>query len=464
MFSINSVQLESLLGSWRRSGPAYADLAGQIRQLIHDAMISQETRLPAERLLAARLGVSRNTVTGAYGLLREDGYLVGRRGAGSFAQLPPQPGGLAAPARPQRGGLIDLTAMLIPDPEPLLGTVLAELADDWPRRSAGHDPLGIPELRQAMADRYAARGLPTAADSIMVTGGRYQAWDLLLRVLARPGRPVVIDCPAGPRSLSAIRTARGRPEAVGLGPAGWQTQALTAAIGSAGTCAAYLMPDFHHPTGQLMPEDTRAAIVKAAESAGVAVVVDDSLTDVIIDDVEMPRPMAAHARRGGVISIGSLAEPAWAGLGVGWLRAAPPLISRLAALRADDEPACSLIEQLVACRLLGRYDQLLAARCAVLRQRRTALAAALASDLPGWRFTVPAGGLSFWVELDAPVGRELAAAAAAHGVMVSSGPRYGTAPGTLEKYLCLPFVQDPATLREGIRRLAAAWASLSARR
>src|ERR1700722_7854922 len=119
MFSINSVQLERLLGSWRRSGPAYADLAGQIRQLIHDAMISQETRLPAERLLAAHLGVSRNTVTGAYGLLREDGYLVGRRGAGSFAQLPPQPGGPAAPARPQRGGLIDLTAMLIPDPDPL---------------------------------------------------------------------------------------------------------------------------------------------------------------------------------------------------------------------------------------------------------------------------------------------------------------------------------------------------------
>lgn len=459
MYSINTIQLESLLGLWRRRGPAYADLAGRIRQLILDAMISEEARLPAERALAARLGISRNTVTGAYALLRDEGYLLSRRGAGSFVAVPARPPGQPARAAHDRdAGLVDLTALVVPDPEPLLGTVLGELAQDWPRRPARHDPSGVGELRRAIADRYTARGLPTGADSILVTNGRREAWDLTLRVLAQPGRRVIVDCPASPGAVEAIRAARARPLPVGLGWDGWQAGTLRAALDEAGACAAYLMPDFHRPTGLLMPDDLRSEIVQAAEAAGVPVVVDDSLADVVLDDVPVPRPMAWHAQRGGVISIGSLAEPTWAGLGIGWLRAAPRLISRIAGPRAG--PACSLIEQLVACRLLARYGELLAARRAVLALRRAALIEALAAELPAWRFSVPAGGVSLWVRADCQAG-ELAAAAAARGVLVSAGPRYAAAPGTLENYLCLPYVQDAATLREGIRRLAAARAGLA---
>nr|HPM51215.1 winged helix-turn-helix domain-containing protein [Rhodoglobus sp.] len=66
MGSLSARVLASLLDGWRDAGVAYAALADRIRLLILDGRIAPSTRLPAERELAAQLGVSRTTVTAAY--------------------------------------------------------------------------------------------------------------------------------------------------------------------------------------------------------------------------------------------------------------------------------------------------------------------------------------------------------------------------------------------------------------
>src|SRR3546814_15798733 len=67
--------------------------------------------LPGERELAQALGVSRTTLTAAYGQLRENGYLLSRRGSGSVTHLP---GGRDAAVEADDGkegdSLIDWTA------------------------------------------------------------------------------------------------------------------------------------------------------------------------------------------------------------------------------------------------------------------------------------------------------------------------------------------------------------------
>jgi len=87
---ISARSLGLLLEAWRddAAGPAYAALADRIRLLILDGRIPLGTRIPAERDLAAQLGVSRTTVTTAYGELRRAGYLRSIRGSGSVARLP----------------------------------------------------------------------------------------------------------------------------------------------------------------------------------------------------------------------------------------------------------------------------------------------------------------------------------------------------------------------------------------
>src|SRR3954449_10899965 len=100
---VSGPHLARLLGEWRSSGPAYASLARALRLLVLEGRLPLRTRLPGERELAEALGVSRTTATAAYAALREQGFLVSRRGSGSWTGLPgdprlappPSPGGVA---------------------------------------------------------------------------------------------------------------------------------------------------------------------------------------------------------------------------------------------------------------------------------------------------------------------------------------------------------------------------------
>ena len=74
-----------LLGPWRRGGTSRGRLAASLRSLVLDGRLAVETRLPAERALAAALGVSHATVTGAYDQLRRYGvaHRLGDPGRGA---------------------------------------------------------------------------------------------------------------------------------------------------------------------------------------------------------------------------------------------------------------------------------------------------------------------------------------------------------------------------------------------
>lgn len=51
----------------------------------------------------------------------------------------------------------------------------------------GYDQLGLPALREAIAARYTARGLPTRADEVMVVNGAVSGFALILRMMTGPG-------------------------------------------------------------------------------------------------------------------------------------------------------------------------------------------------------------------------------------------------------------------------------------
>ena len=151
----------------------------------------------------------------------------------------------------------------------------------------------------------------------------------------------------------------------------------------------------------------------------------------------------------------------WAGLRIGWIRANPALVQRLAAARAALDIASPVFEQLVAVELLarGRDDHGAPAR----RPRASAATRSprrWASTCPEWRFRLPAGGLSLWVELDAPRSTALAAVADRHGVRLAAGPRFGV-DGAFERFMRLPFSLPAPVLEEAAARLAVAWRAVS---
>lgn len=451
MDALNAARLTELLGEWRHGGTAGDRLAATIRALILDGRIPLHTRIPAERALATTLGLSRATVTHAYGQLRREGYLTSRQGAGSWVTIPG--GQRAAPEAALGAGGLDLRIAALPAPA-LIGDLAGAAAAQLPRWLDGHgyDPRGLAPLREAIAARFSDRGLPTTPDQVVVTNGALQALELTIRALLAPGRDVLVEIPSYPAALDALRAARARLRTVPVTAAsGWDLEVLEAVAGQHRPQLAYLIPDFQNPTGQVMHGSARRRALTALQAAGSHVVIDETFAELGLDGVSEP-PMAALATTG-TITIGSLSKSVWGGLRIGWARADATVIEALAAVRARVDLASPVLEQLLAVEVHRHLDQILADRRRLIRTRRAALTTALDRHLPRWRYQQPAGGLCLWVELPDRISTSLAVHALEHGVALTPGPRFG-AGGLLERYLRIPYSLAPDQLERLVAVLA----------
>jgi DNA-binding transcriptional MocR family regulator len=456
--------LARLLGSWRSRRPGYVSLAGALRLLVLDGRLPLRTRLPGERELATALGVSRTTTAAAYAALRDEGFLASRRGAGSWTSLPADRRGAPAPEpAPAGDAAIDLSCAATAAPDGAIHAALAAATAELPRHlpAPGYEVAGLPPLRAAIAAWLTSRGAPTSPEQILVTAGAQHAHTLVLRLLAGPGDRVLVEHPTYPHAIDAIRAVGARPVPVALGPEGWDLDMLAATLRQAAPRLAYTIPDNHNPTGLTLPEGEREQLVALARTTRTPLVVDETVALLELDGSAPPPPLASHDPDGEtVIALGSMSKAFWAGLRVGWIRASPTLVQRLALARATVDIASPVLEQLIAAELLAAPEPLLERRRAGLREHRDALAGALGATLPEWRFALPRGGLSLWVELDAPRSSALAAVAAQHGVRLAAGPRFGI-DGAFERFVRVPYTLPAPELEEAVERLAVAWRAVA---
>jgi DNA-binding transcriptional MocR family regulator len=457
-------ELTGLLGAWPASGvPAYAALAARVRLLVLDGRLPVGVRLPPERELAAGLGISRTTVSAAYDVLRESGHAASRQGSGTWTSLPSSGADVPTWApEPAPEGVLDL-AHAAPAAPPHLHAAYAAALEELPRHlpGTGYDYRGLRQLRAAVADRFTERGLPTTAEQVLITSGALQAVRLALSLAVRPGSRVVVEQPGYPNGLDAVHDLGGRAVAVPVDPRRrtWDLDSLESALRRAAPSAAYLVPDFHNPTGALMDDATRARVATGLARAGTLVVVDETLAELALTDDAPPAPFAWHAPAGApIVTVGSASKVFWGGLRIGWARSDAATVARLAALRSRYDLAGPLLEQLAVLELLGRLDEVRAHRRAELRGARDTLVRLLGDQLPTWRFSVPSGGQVLWCELPSGSSTSLTSAAGDLAVRTTPGSRFA-ADGTLESWLRLPYTRTPDELAAAVPLLARAWAA-----
>ncbi|MCP2166057.1 DNA-binding transcriptional regulator, MocR family, contains an aminotransferase domain [Goodfellowiella coeruleoviolacea] len=456
-------RLSQSLGHWRRRGARQgsADLAAGIRMLVLDGRLPPGTRLPAERELTEALGVSRTMVTAALEQLRADGLVASRRGAGSWVALPRGTGSRGGDTPMVGHGMIDL-ARAAPFAMP---GVAAAIEAATPRVAGelaehGYYEYGIPELRQRIADRYVARGLPTTADQILVTNGAQHAFALALQLLVSPGDRVLVESPTYCNILDSIRAAHAIPVPVALTEDGWDLDGVEAALRQAAPRLAYFIVDFHNPTGLRLDAEGRQRLTAALTRTRTLAMVDETYVEIDLegDPLDGPPPVASFAEDV-VITIGSASKAYWGGLRLGWLRAPREMVNRLVSVRPAIDLGSPVFEQVVLAQLLADSDRLLPPRRRELARLRDVLAEELRATLPEWSFRLPSGGLNLWCHLPAPVSTRIAVSAQNHGLRLAPGSRF-SAHGGLERWLRLPFVLAEDVLRDAVRRLGLASASV----
>ncbi|MGW4462742.1 aminotransferase-like domain-containing protein [Micromonospora sp. NPDC004704] len=305
---------------------------------------------------------------------------------------------------------------------------------------------------------------------IFVTAGASHALDLVAGLLCRRGDTVLVDAPTyhlafrvlADHGVTLVPTPSDRD---GIDPAA--TRDLVAHLRRDGRRVPllYLVPTFGNPTGWSLGSTRRAELVAVAEQTGLVLVEDDTYRELAYDGTAPPSLYSA-AEDGAVIRLGSFAKTVAPGLRLGWLTAAPPVITALARRGYIDSGggvnhanALSMAEFARA----GAYEHHLEGIRDRYRGQRDALVSAVRHHLPEVAFDTPAGGWFLWLRLPAPVSATaLLPYAEASGVSYLPGTHFFVTDGG-DDHLRLSFsLFAPDLLEEGVRRLARAMTDLTA--
>jgi 2-aminoadipate transaminase len=311
---------------------------------------------------------------------------------------------------------------------------------------------GYGPLRDWIAASLRAQGMAVDAAQVLITTGSQQGLDLVGKLLIDAGAKVAVESPTYLGALQAFAPYEPQFVAVECDEQGPLPQALAAASGAR---FLYLLPNFQNPSGRSMGAARRLELVQAAARIGLPLVEDNPYGELWYD-APPPPPVCAAAGEGGIY-LGSFSKVLAPGLRLGYVVAPSALFPKLLQAKQAADLHTPGFNQRVAYEVLR--SGLLASHLPAVRARyklqRDAMRAALDKHLPpGCRFTVPAGGMFFWVEL--PEGLDAAAllpqAVAAGMAYVPGAPFYCDVPRC--NTLRLSFVTvAPAQIEQAVAAL-----------
>ncbi len=458
--------------------PLHRQIYDGVRSGILVGRFAAGMRLPSSRVLAAELGVARNTVVRAFDQLTAEGY-VGARGSGGTrvraafpdslisvnASRRAKPGRTGAPTAPPDVDAAPF-ALGMPAIDAFPSTIWARLtARRWRTRGVflGHSsPAGDASLRNAIAAYVtSARGARCTPEQILIVSGAQQALDLAARVLVEQGDEVWMEDPGYPGARAALEGAGARVIPVPVDGEGMNIEAGRRL--AAGARLAYVTPSHQFPLGTIMSASRRLALLTWARHVGGWVLEDDYDSEFRYAGRPIPCLQGLDTERGGpgrVLYLGTFSKTLSPALRLGYLIAPDELVDAFRAARAVAGGHSPTLEQGVLADFIGeghyvRHVRRVRALCA---ERQQALLAALAMEIGDAIEVEPdAAGLHLVGWLAPRASDRLAAAAALRdGVDVTPLSRYSAVAPKRGALLLGYAAFDEGAMRDGARRLARA--------
>lgn len=456
-------------------------LTQRIRAAISDGRLPVGTRLPATRVLAEELRLSRGVITEAYRRIIEDGQAAGHGRAGTIVVAAPampaaQPAGSGtAPPSSSRAVFIrspgsDVFDLLRTTPARIdLSPGVPDLAS-FPRSAwlraersvltgveaadLGYgDPRGAVPLRREIATWLARnRGVNVAPDEIVVVAGVAQALALLARVLRADGiTQVAVEDPGSLGARLQLQAWQVSTPPVPVDAAGVRVDELRARAAP----AALLTPAHQFPTGVVLDGTRRRELMQWVDDGGL-IIEDDYDAEHRYDRPPVPALRAMRADR--IFYTGSVSKLLSPALRIGWLLSPPAYRDAAVAAKRDADLGSAMLPQLVLAELMGsgaleRHLRLARARH---RSRRDAMLQAIRRHLPYAQVHGAAAGLHLMLTLDLEITDvELAAAVLARGVKVhplSWHSQRSAQPGLVLGYAA----RTPGEITEAVAKIAIA--------
>lgn len=374
----------------------------RVRSLIVDGRLRPGARMPASRILATDLGVSRNTVVLAYERLTAEGYLETHSPIGVFvarnvildSPRPPDPPSTSdqndTGRRDTRIVFRGEAHTVVPSPDTSVhydfwvGRPDARLFPTkmWERTlhqtlhqhgsgvSAYGNPAGLRELRRAVAQYVGvARGIRARSDQILITNGIQEALNVIARLFVHDGTRVAIENPCYCGACNLFMSYGADMTAVDVDGSGADISHLPEDV-----AFIYLTPSHQYPTGATLPIGRRRQLLDWAERTRGYVLEDDYDSDFYYDSAPLPA-LKSLDENDRVIYLGTFSKSLGAGLRIGFMILPGPLVKPAIAVKALLDNCCPWLPQKVLAEFVtsGAFAHHLRRTRTIYRNRRDCL-------------------------------------------------------------------------------------------
>lgn len=473
--------------------PLYIQIADQIATAICSGFLKAGSRLPAERKLAAQLGVNRSTIINTYGELEARGYVTSHVGQGttitdSTSQqrveafpwhelLSGQGEGLLNPYSQAMSELLyrrdDFILMdsgiaapeLYPTQE--LADICREILLKEGAQILQHNSAqGLLSLRESLADLMTKREIKVSPEEIVTINGSQQGMDLIARILLEPGDCIIIEQPCYLGAIDIYRAYGTKLIAIPTDHEGMIVERLEKLLSRVRPKLIYTNPTYQNPSGCSMSMVRRRRLLELASRYQVPIVEDDPYGLLNYGAPGLP-PLKALDTAGIVIYLGTMSKILSPGIRVGWMAAPDGLINLvIAAKQLIDLHNNNLVQRMVDLFYRrGLLDRHLTAIKNNYRLKRDAMLGALGEYAPeGMSWNHPEGGFFVWATLppNVPALRLLQEAITNKITFVAGPAFYSSIEGQNKLRLNFTF-SSPDSIRQGIQTLCRLTAELSAR-
>ncbi|MEX0696532.1 MAG: PLP-dependent aminotransferase family protein [Dongiaceae bacterium] len=367
-----------------KSGPTYKLIAQAIGESIADGSLTERDRLPTQRDLAYRLGISLNTVSRAYAEAIRRGFLYGEVGRGTYVRTGgplPAPASQARMIRP-KDGPIDFALNL-----PAAGESAAALAETLGSLKGSAALASYLDYQtdgdlgrhaEAAAAWIRQLGLDASGDDVVLTNGAQHGLMVAMLAVMRPGDVLLTESMTYAPIKAMAQHLGLKLFPVAMDEGGLSPDGLDAACRTTAAKTLYCLPTLHTPTTITMTAERRRDIAEIARRHELLIIEDDVFGYLPID---RPPPLACFAPER-VLFVTSVSKSLAPGLRVGYLHVPsrfyrsvravvnlscwmpPPLMAEIASIWINEGTAHRLNDfqrseaqtrQLMAQRILGAY-------------------------------------------------------------------------------------------------------------
>ncbi len=264
------------------------------------------------------------------------------------------------------------------------------------------NPIGIPDLRQAVVDKLLApKGLQAKLEDVIIVAGGIENMNLVSQLYLEPGDVILVESPTFVHAIEVFKMFEVRCIACQTDDSGLVLEDVEAKIKQYHPKMIYVIPTFQNPSGRTLSLERRKALAELGSQYDLIILEDDPYSEMRYSGEALP-PVKFFDQTGHTIFVNSFSKIFSPGSRLGYAYADPKIIRKLYDAKTATNSHTNVMTQILCAEFFNRglFDAHLKLICDIHRERRDVMMECIRTLLPdGVRYVYPDGGLFTWVEL-----------------------------------------------------------------